>query len=94
MLIVKTHPSNKGKIGDIARKDLHVINLDKVKTIYDADMEINSIIGHTGTSERFCEWGISDWEIYFGFATPLYKPLFLLVENGRGDNMSKVRQRI
>lgn len=66
------------------------MNKEKVKTLYDVSLKENSIT-YTGTSEKFCEWGISDWEIYFGFATPIYEPYFLLTEDGRGSYMPKVR---
>lgn len=90
MLVLKTNPANHDKVPSYLDSQPFIMDKSKVKTIYDISVKEHSI-AYTGTSERFCDWGISDWEIYFGFATPIYLPYFELTENGRGSNMPKVR---
>lgn len=90
MIVIKTHPNNHNNLNDFIDRQPFIMDKGRVKTLYDISMKENSI-SYIGVSERFCEWGISDWEIYFGFATPIYEPYFLLTEDGRGSHMPKVR---
>ncbi len=83
-MIVITHPDNiKLVTKDLVNKEMGgPFFFGDIRVVQSDHVPRTRISGYKPKSERFFEWGICDWTIYFGFVEPIYEPVFYIYEEG------------
>lgn len=85
-MIVITHPDNiKLVTKDLVNKKVYdgeQFFFGEIRVVQSEHIPRTRISGYKSKSERFFEWGVCDWTIYFGFVEPIYEPVFYIYEEG------------